>query len=178
MGLRLLIAAAASLTLGCASTGAVPRPFPLPSDGTATATAESPMPGGLGGERESPGGLSGYAISSTALDLRGAPYRDGGADPRGFDCSGLVAYVFAQHGLALPRDVRGQFSVGRSVAVSDLAPGDLVFFTTVAPGVSHVGIAIGGDQFVHAPGSGGVVRVDRLGAEYWGRRFIAARRMD
>ena len=67
----------------------------------------------------------------------------------------------------MPRDVRRQFDVGARYRSDALEPGDLVFFTTVAPGASHVGIAIGGDQFVHAPSSSGVVRVERLSAEYW-----------
>jgi cell wall-associated NlpC family hydrolase len=104
------------------------------------------------------------------------PYRNGGSDPSGFDCSGFVEYVFAQNGIALPRTVRDQFDVGQPVKPDDLQPGDLVFFTTVASGPSHVGIAIGGDQFVDAPSSRGEVRVDRLSADYWARRFVGARR--
>lgn len=118
----------------------------------------------------------GYAVSGTALALRGAPYRNGGTTPDGFDCSGFVQYVFSQHGRAVPRETREQFRLGRSVKRSDLEPGDLVFFSTTAPGASHVGIAIGGDQFVHAPSSRGVVRVEHLSAEYWNDRFIGARR--
>jgi cell wall-associated NlpC family hydrolase len=122
--------------------------------------------------------IDGYSVSSTALSLRGAPYRDGGLDPAGFDCSGFVQYVFGQHGVALPREVRQQFRVGRTIAPSALEPGDLVFFTTTAPGASHVGIAIGGDQFVHAPSTRGVVRVEALSADYWSNRFVGARRVE
>jgi len=168
---------------GCASSGAVPRPFPTPG-GAAPAGAPAPTPGTPvpAGEPEYPGPVrpggppDGYALSGTALALRGAPYRNGGATPEGFDCSGFVQYVFARHGLAMPRETRDQFRVGRSVKRDDLAPGDLVFFSTTAPGASHVGILIGGDQFVHAPSSRGVVRVERLSSEYWNRRFIGARR--
>ena len=123
------------------------------------------------------GGAEGYALSGTALSLRGAPYRDGGDDPAGFDCSGFVRYVYEQHGVAMPRQVRDQFRVGKSVDRGDLEPGDLVFFSTVAPGASHVGIVIGGDQFVHAPSERGVVRVENLGAQYWASRFIGAKRV-
>ena len=59
--------------------------------------------------------IDGYALVGTALALRGTPYRDGGTDPSGFDCSGFTQYVFAQHGVALPREVRDQFRVGKSV---------------------------------------------------------------
>jgi cell wall-associated NlpC family hydrolase len=113
-----------------------------------------------------------------ALSLRGAPYRNGGNDPAGFDCSGLVKYVFEQHGVAMPRDTRRQFEVGQEVDPSALEPGDLVFFTTVAPGASHVGIVVGGDQFVHAPNSAGVVRVEYLSSQYWSSRFVGARRVN
>ena len=175
--------AAVLFAAGCASTGAVPRPFPTPG-GTGPAAAPAPAPdtAEVPGEPGSPGPVApgtapdGYALSGTALALRGAPYRNGGATPEGFDCSGLVQYVFARHGLAMPRETREQFRVGRSVKRNDLAPGDLVFFSTTAPGASHVGILIGGDQFVHAPSSRGVVRVERLSAEYWNKRFIGARR--
>ncbi len=119
-----------------------------------------------------------YAVTGTALALRGSPYRNGGADPKGFDCSGFTQYVFGQHGLALPREVRDQFALGSSVAPERVSPGDLLFFTTVAPGASHVGIALGGDEFVHAPSSTGVVRVDRLSGFYWSQRFVGARRMN
>lgn len=120
----------------------------------------------------------GYSISSTALSLRGAPYRNGGSDPQGFDCSGLVHYVFTQHGVPMPRDVRQQFGVGQPVDPRALEPGDLVFFSTVAPGASHVGIAIGGDQFVHAPSGNGVVRVEHLSSRYWVDRFVGAKRVN
>ena len=117
-----------------------------------------------------------HALVGTALDLRGIRYSDGGTDPRGFDCSGFTQYVFARHGVALPRAVREQYRIGRDVR-DDLSPGDLLFFTTVEPGASHVAISVGGDEFVHAPSSTGVVRVERLSARYWARRFLGARRV-
>jgi cell wall-associated NlpC family hydrolase len=113
----------------------------------------------------------------TALSLRGAPYRNGGSDPNGFDCSGFTQYVFAQFGVALPREVREQYREGKSIEPIDLAPGDLVFFSTTDPGVSHVAIVVGGDQFVHAPSSSGVVRVERLSSSYWSPRYVGARRI-
>ena len=105
------------------------------------------------------------------------PYRNGGSDPRGFDCSGFTQYVFAKYGVALPREARDQFQQGKSVKDAELAAGDLLFFTTVAPGPTHVGIAIGGDQFVHAPSSTGVVRVEHLSSSYWAGRYLGARRI-
>jgi cell wall-associated NlpC family hydrolase len=116
-------------------------------------------------------------VSGTALSLRGTRYKNGGRDPGGFDCSGFVWYVFARHGLAVPRTVAEQYEAGGSVAATDLQAGDLVFFATAGSGASHVGIVVGGDSFVHAPSSSGVVRVERLGATYWASRFIGARRL-
>lgn len=167
----LAIAVAAS---ACASTGAVPRPFPVPGGASPAASPESgpavrPRPSGTG--------VDGYALVGTALSLRGAPYRNGGSDPNGFDCSGFTQYVFAQYGVALPREVREQYRLGTPVEARDLAPGDLVFFATTDPSVSHVAIVVGGDQFVHAPSSTGVVRVERLSSSYWSPKYLGARRI-
>ena len=158
--LTLLVALGAS---GCASTGAVPAPFPQPGPSlNAPRAAED---------------ISRPAIVGTALSLRGAPYRNGGADPTGFDCSGFVAYVFAQQGLYLPRTVTEQYEQGQPVADGSIEPGDLLFFSTVGPGASHVGIAISADEFVHAPSSTGVVRVEPVQASYWSSRLVGIRRV-
>jgi cell wall-associated NlpC family hydrolase len=119
---------------------------------------------------------AGYAVAGTALSFRGVPYRNGGNDPSGFDCSGFVWYVFSQHGINVPRTVGDLF---RAAAATPGAPepGDLVFFSTTSSGPSHVGILIGGDEFVHAPSSAGTVRVERLGAPYWSARYLGARRI-
>jgi peptidoglycan DL-endopeptidase CwlO len=118
------------------------------------------------------------AIVETAMKLRGIPYRNGGSDPSGFDCSGFVQWVFAQNGVLLPREVREQYDAGQKIDLRDVQPGDLVFFRTVSRGASHVGVVIGGDQFVHAPSSTGVVRVERFTGSYWTRRFVGARRIE
>ena len=142
---------------------------------TPSPTPAAPAPAAPRGSRTA---FDGYALAGTALALRGIPYRNGGSDPAGFDCSGFTQYVFAQHGVALPREVREQFHVGKSVRPDDLVAGDIVFFTTTDPGPSHVAIAIGGDEFVHAPSSAGVVRVEHLSSSYWAPRFIGARRVN
>jgi cell wall-associated NlpC family hydrolase len=160
------------LAAGCASSGAVPAPFPAPGPASSAPAAHSPsLPADI------PSDLPRPAVVGTALSLQGAPYRSGGTDPSGFDCSGFVTYVFAQQGLALPRTVVEQYDAGRDVPSASLSPGDLVFFSTVAPGASHVGIAISADEFVHAPTSTGVVRVERLTAPYWSSRFVGIRRV-
>jgi cell wall-associated NlpC family hydrolase len=122
-------------------------------------------------------GAVAYGVTGTALNLRGAPYRNGGSDPSGFDCSGFVQYVFGQNGVPVPRTVTEQYRAGRQVDTPRMEAGDLVFFTTVSAGASHVGIAIGGDEFVHAPSGTGEVRVERLSAPYWSTRFVGARRV-
>jgi cell wall-associated NlpC family hydrolase len=169
--MRALLIVVAALMTACAPTGAHPSPFPRPGG---YPSEVSPSPAGTTGTTLP---STGYAVSGTALALRGVPYKNGGADPKGFDCSGFVWYVFAQHGLSVPRSVEDQFGAGGSVTPADLAAGDLVFFSTTSPGASHVGIVVGGDSFVHAPSSSGVVRVERLGSSYWASRFVGARRI-
>ena len=115
-----------------------------------------------------------------ALDLVGIRYRRGGTLPEtGFDCSGFVGYVFREGiGLILPRTAREISLSGKLVKKSELQPGDLVFFNTMRRTFSHVGIYLGDNYFVHAPASGGEVRVENMNAAYWGRRFNGARRID
>src|SRR5688572_30485614 len=153
--LKLLAVVTLISVSGCASTGATPQPFPAGRRPDTSAPTPAPDPETL----VSPGAGYGYAVAGTALALRGSPYRNGGADPGGFDCSGFVRYVFDQHGLAVPRSVGDQYRSGRSVSTDAVQPGDLVFFNTTGGGVSHVGIVIGGDEFVHAPSTNGVVRI-------------------
>ena len=86
-------------------------------------------------------------------------------------------YVFARQGVAVPRDVRRQALAGEPVDRADVVPGDLVFFATTGSGPTHVGIAVGNGQFIHAPKSGGVVRVESMSAAYWASRFVTARRV-
>ncbi len=177
--MRLFALIAAAALSACASTGATPQPFPRRNPSPETPRApESPAPisSPAPASPASAGGI-GYALAGTALALRGSPYRDGGDDPGGFDCSGFVRYVFGQHGVAVPRNVDELFRAGTRVRPDDLQPGDLVFFDTQGVRPSHVGIAIGGDSFVHAPSMRGVVRVDRIGASYWAARFLGARRL-
>ena len=119
------------------------------------------------------------AVIATALQFRGVPYRLGGDEPvGGFDCSGFVHYVFEQHQVALPRTVSQQYEVGTKISPSDIEPGDLVFFATTASNATHVGLAIGPDEFIHAPGTGGVVRIDRVDAPYWKARVLGVRRVN
>lgn len=115
-----------------------------------------------------------------AMDLLGIRYRRGGSSPEsGFDCSGFVSHVFQEAlGLVLPRSSKEMSNSGQVVAREDLRPGDLVFFNTMRKAFSHVGIYLGDNQFVHAPRSGGRVRIEDLSQSYWTKRFNGARRID
>jgi len=114
-----------------------------------------------------------------ALDLIGIRYRRGGSTPeRGFDCSGFVSHVFREGlGLYLPRSAREMSKTGEPVAKDELQPGDLVFFNTMRRTFSHVGIYLGDNLFVHAPRTGGRIRIEDLGAHYWTKHFTGARRV-
>jgi cell wall-associated NlpC family hydrolase len=170
--LPLAVVMVATLSGACAARSdgpPVPRPFP----GAAT-------PPGTG--EIAPGPPVAVpalvpALVDAALQFRGVPYRNGGSDPSGFDCSGFVQYVFAKFGTMLPREVRDQYRTGKSVDLDEVVAGDLLFFETVSRGASHVGMAIGFGEFVHAPSSRGVVRVERYDASYWASRFVGARRI-
>ena len=110
--------------------------------------------------------------ASIAARYLGVPYVWGGESPAGFDCSGLVSYVYAQLGVSLPHYTVSQWNATIPIATTDLQPGDLVFFD----GLGHVGIYIGGDQFIHAPHTGTVVQIASLSG-YWASHLDGARRV-
>jgi len=119
----------------------------------------------------------GEQVVAAALKQVGAPYRWSGMTPAGFDCSGLVAFVYRTVGVTLPRDVIGQVATGRPVEPAALLPGDiLVFRDTYKPGPSHTGIALGDGRFVHAADERHGVVVSALGDANWGSRLHAVRR--
>jgi cell wall-associated NlpC family hydrolase len=126
--------------------------------------------GYLGGGSVPPGHFSGAV--GIAMRYLGVPYVWGGASPSGFDCSGLVMYVYSQLGVSLPHNAAMQYGYGVYVPRSQLQPGDLVFFA----GLGHVGIYIGNNQMIHAPHTGTVVQISSLTGwysyEYYGARRI------
>jgi cell wall-associated NlpC family hydrolase len=115
-----------------------------------------------------------------ALNMIGVRYRWGGNTPdSGLDCSGFVRYVFQDTlGMTLPRRAEEMSRVGEKVTVSDLKPGDLVFFNTMRRSFSHVGIYIGDNKFVHSPSTGSTIRVDDMDDGYWEKHFTGARRIE
>jgi len=114
-----------------------------------------------------------------AAQLVGQPYRYGGASPStGFDCSGLVQWSYAQAGRKLPRSTDDQRVAGQRIRVSELRPGDLIFFDQEGKKHGHVGIYIGNGEFVHAPSSGKRVRRDRLDTPYWTNHVSEVRRLN
>ncbi len=135
-----------------------------------------------GGAKSFLSGMAGKAgdVVVSALNMIGVRYRWGGNSPdSGLDCSGFVRYVFQDTlGMSLPRRAEEMSRVGEKVSMSNLKPGDLVFFNTMRRTFSHVGIYIGDNKFVHSPSTGSTVRVDDLDNGYWEKRFTGARRIE
>ncbi|WP_300159146.1 C40 family peptidase [Solidesulfovibrio sp.] len=153
--IRFALLAGLGLILGgCAFSGGGREPSPLP-------------PPGQGG------------VVDTARSQIGVPYRTAGQSPNtGFDCSGFVQWVYARHGVRLPRRTDDQLHVGRPVPKTELRPGDLVFFMPSGRASSlHVGIFDGHGGFIHSPSSGGRVREESLMAPYWRSSYYAANRV-
>ncbi|MFL5942322.1 MAG: NlpC/P60 family protein [Gaiellaceae bacterium] len=143
------------------------------------AKAQAAAPTGSFGVGDQTGGSvpSGHfsGVVGVAMQYLGTPYVWGGASPSGFDCSGFVMYVFAQVGVSLPHYTVAQYNYANSVSVprSELQPGDLVFFA----GLGHVGIYVGNGQFIHAPHTGDVVRIDSLGGGWYSSEYDGAKRI-
>ena len=112
-------------------------------------------------------------VVGIAMQYLGVPYKWGGASPSGFDCSGLIVYVYSQVGVSLPHYTGSLWGMGAPVSRGDLQPGDLVFFN----GLGHAGIYVGGGSFIHAPHTGDVVKVSSLGDSWYASTYMGARRI-
>jgi peptidoglycan DL-endopeptidase CwlO len=159
-----LLAAAALALAACAGgpqTGASRAPSP-PS------VIVSPAP---------PGATDGRVLmTDSATAMLGQPYRWGGAAPGGFDCSGLVYYSAAGAGIRVPRTAAEQYDFGQPIKRADLRAGDLIFMH-LAHKELHVAIALDNQHFIHAPSSGGFVRIDTLDSQPYSAGFVGARRI-
>ena len=157
-------AQAAAAVVTPAPTVVLPAPPSAPPPDPATPAAPAPTP------TVAPPAYSNAA--TIAARYLGVPYVWGGASPAGFDCSGLVMYVYAQLGVSLPHYTVAQWNATIPISTSELQPGDLVFFD----GLGHVGIYIGNGQFIHAPHTGTVVQIGTLSG-YWAAHLDGARRV-
>jgi cell wall-associated NlpC family hydrolase len=158
-----------------ASTKAANDIYPVADSGNVSAVPSS-------GTRSFLSGMASKAgdVVVGALNMIGVRYRWGGNTPdSGLDCSGFVRYVFQDTlGMTLPRRAEEMSRVGEKVRVSELKPGDLVFFNTMRRSFSHVGIYIGDNKFVHSPSTGSTIRVDDMDNSYWEKRYTGARRVE
>jgi cell wall-associated NlpC family hydrolase len=113
-----------------------------------------------------------------AMGFLGVPYKRGGTEATGFDCSGFVRAMYENTlGLVLPHNAKAQAAVTQTIDKDELQPGDLVFFNTLRRAFSHVGIYIGEGRFIHSPRAGGEVRIENMSDSYWRKRFNGARRV-
>jgi peptidoglycan DL-endopeptidase CwlO len=159
---RARLAAARSTAASSSSSGSSAS-APQPTVGVAAATPE--------GTTVAPPSTHGGVVG-IAMRYLGTPYRWGGASPSGFDCSGFVMYVFAQIGVSLPHSTYAMYNMGTPVSLGQLQAGDLVFFN----GLGHMGIYIGGGQFIHSPHTGDVVKISSMSG-YYSSAFVGARRV-
>lgn len=117
-------------------------------------------------------------IIASAMGFLGVAYRFGGASPTGFDCSGFMQYIFRKtYAINLPRTSAEQATVGTPVSRSELQPGDMVFFRTAGSRISHVGMYVGNNRFIHAPRTGKRIEITSLSNKYWNSKYATARRV-
>ncbi len=163
MRIRLPLATVALLVATACAGSSQPAAFGEASHAT--------LPTARGGDRA--------AVVRTATAMIGAPYRYGGSSPRGFDCSGLVVYSYAEAGyFGLPRSATALERRARPIALSELRPGDLLFFHLEGKKASHVAIYVSDRSFVHAPSSGKRVEKVSFDHVYWGPRLELAGRIE
>ncbi len=169
-----------ALRLG-ASWGERRRPQPAASSGPIAGTSLATLGELPGASRENR--TIGNAVVRTATEAMGTPYKWGGTDQQeGFDCSGLIQYAYGKHGIVLPRRSAEQAGYGRAVAraVDSLAPGDILTFSSGGKGITHVGLYVGGGQFIHSSTRGvqlSVLSGDDPYGRWWWRRWVGARRV-
>jgi len=165
-------AAAAAAALAQQQQQQQAQQAPAPSSGGGTGSSGSSSGGG-GGYNPPPAGTLGQQAAAIAQQYLGVPYVWGGASPSGFDCSGLVVYVYGRLGVSLPHYTVSLWNSGAHVSRDQLAPGDLVFFYSF----DHVGIYLGGGLFIHAPHTGTVVQISSLNSSWYSSAYDGAVRI-
>jgi hypothetical protein len=166
----------------------IPGPAPRRPGGELVRPIGASDDAGTGAEVDATGSVSeesaelSLRVVGVALEAMGTPYRWGGTDENGYDCSGLIQYAYGEHDILLPRRSRDQARIGEMIErrVSALRPGDILGFSPNGGGVSHVGLYVGDGDFIHSTSSG--VRLSSLLADdpdslWWQRRWITARRI-
>lgn len=131
----------------------------------------------IGNNEASASDISTKEVKETAKKYLGSPYLYGGTSSKGFDCSGYITTVFKELGVSLPRSSASMYGVGESVDQNDLIPGDLVFFNTSGSGISHVGVYLGGGDFIHSQTNIGVSITSLNDKYYWADRYVGAKRV-
>ncbi len=163
-----LIVLAISIFSGCSSAPTRNAPIIDGRTDSGQATSNTTIPSLRSGK--------GAEIFNIAQSYLGVPYRYGGQDPSGFDCSGLVQFAHLNAGINVPRTAAAQYSAAQSVSHSELKPGDVIFFRLSWRKISHVGIYAGQGRFIHAPTSGKSVSFSDLNSPYWQKRMVKAGR--
>ena len=172
---RLVPACALLVVSGCATTKDADVSLVVPEthvDVQHNITASPPTPVPV-----QPKNRVGDEVAVRAISMVGLPYRYGGADLDGFDCSGLVYFIYRDLGFDVPRTAADQQRSAMSIDRARLQPGDLVFFRTRGRRISHVGVYVGEDRFVHAPQTGKSIELRSLDDDYYGPRFVGAGRV-
>ena len=156
--LALCLLLVSSVDVAAASTRAVPAPAAMPAAANPARLSSSVPLWPVPMRHRTPHLSLGQRAVQIAAHELGVPYRYGGSSPSGFDCSGLVAYIYGKLGISLPHNAAAQYGYGRPVDPSHMKPGDLVFFH----GLGHVGLYIGRGRIIHAPQSGERVSIQSL----------------
>jgi peptidoglycan DL-endopeptidase LytE len=157
--------------------GAAQRANATPSPTPSTIVTASPSPTRTATLSPTRTSTSTSSVVDVAMRYRGAPYAYAGVGPEAFDCSGFTYFVYRQAGQPISRDIFEQYAAGTHPARNELQPGDLVFFeNTYMDGLSHVGLFVGGDQFIHAADEDSGVTVSSLSSDYWRAHWYGAAR--
>jgi len=168
-------AAVAMLLQACASA---PSPVESPPlNDVALPPADSIQAAPLPPPQTAAGTSLGSEVVIRAIAMVGVPYRFGGSDPDGFDCSGLVQYVYEELGIEVPRTAAEQYRAAAPVKLENIEPGDLLFFRTHGKRISHVAIYAGSGRFVHAPQTGRLIELRSLDDDYYRPRLAGVGRL-